>query len=147
MEAEYNQDYIEHIQIGDIYIDMETPIYTEYRNSLRAVGSMEELTQHCNKWGKVSYELVPLVAAFDADDFSLLMEFRDSKNQNEMLEKQIVPSQWCSFILPINFLPYMIIASHFGIPDGLALLRLFHVRRASIDAQGYLRIDRTMENK
>ena len=138
------ENYIERIKIGDIAVDMETNIYLEYRASFKSVQSMEDLVAHCTKWSKFSYELVPLCETLNEDDFKSLVKFRDAfiTDQNNMLEQHRIPTQWGSFLLPINFLPFMIVSSHFHIADGLGLLRLFHVGRAYLDDLGFLRIDR-----
>jgi hypothetical protein len=142
------ENYIEEVKIGNISVCMDTNIYQEYRTSFKSVKSMDDLVLHCKLWCKMSYELSTLCATLSEDDFDRLMEFRDASitDQNNMLEQHKVPSQWGSFILPINFLPFMIVSSHFHIPDGLGLLRLFHVGRASIDDLGFLRIDRQINN-
>jgi hypothetical protein len=136
-----DQDYLEDIQIGEVYIDMYTPIFDEYRKSLLSVTTLAELLIHCERWSKMSYELTPLAIEFNIEDLPLWLEFRDSDiaKQENMIKEEKIPIKWCSFIIPVNFLPYMNIAARFHIPDGLALLRLFHGRLAYLDKEGFLR--------
>lgn len=136
-----DQDYLGDIQIGEVYIDMYTPIFDEYRDSLLSVTTLAELLIHCAKWGKISHELITLAVEFNIKDLPLLLEFRDSDiaKQENMIKEEKIPIKWCSFIIPVNFLPYMNIAARFHIPDGLALLRLFHGRIAYLDGEGFLR--------